>query len=194
AANFPQRPSKNSALSRVRLNKTREWPCFCKFAAMRLPMMPKPMNPIFIFFLSSRGRDQFGFVNVFSFDLRDFLIRKAKGGRIHISFHLGSVASTDDSAGHGWITQHPRDRNLTGRTLNPLADLTQPLDQREVLRKPRLLKLDVATPPVAVRKTGRSFSRHRAGQQAGGHWRINDHADLVRSTIRQNLLLNFATD
>src|SRR5712692_3592094 len=135
SANVPQGPSKGSALARVRLNTTNELPCFSKFAAMRLPIMPKPINPIFILFLSSRGRDQFRFVDVFSFNLRDLFVRKPKSGRIDVSFHLLRVASTDDSAGHGWISKRPRDRNLTGRTLHYFADLTQALDQREDSRK-----------------------------------------------------------
>src|SRR5256885_3980393 len=128
SANFPQGPSRNSALSRVRLNKTSECPCFCKFAAMRLPMMPRPINPIFILCLSSRCRDQFRFVDIFSFDLCDFLIRETKGGCIHISFHLLRVARADDCACHGWILQCPCDCNLPRRTLNPFAHFTSALD------------------------------------------------------------------
>src|ERR1700731_1862050 len=104
SANFPQGPSNGSALARVRLNTTSEFPCFSRFAAIRLPIMPKPMNPIFIFFLSLRYRDQFRFVDIFSFDLRDLFIRETKSGRIHVSFHLLRVASTDDCAGHSWIS------------------------------------------------------------------------------------------
>src|SRR6266446_1777954 len=47
--NVPQGPSNGSALARVRLNTTNAWPCFCKFAAIRLPIMPRPIKPIFIF-------------------------------------------------------------------------------------------------------------------------------------------------
>src|SRR2546428_7396361 len=40
--------TKDSAFSRVRLKTTREWPFFCRFAAIRLPIMPRPIKPIFI--------------------------------------------------------------------------------------------------------------------------------------------------
>src|SRR5437588_1111879 len=112
------------------------------------------------FYLSSRGRDQLRFVNILSFDLRDFFVGKMKGGRVHVSFHLLGVASTDDGTGHGRISQRPRNRNLTGRTLNPLADFSHTLDQRETSRKPRILKFDVATSPITGRKSGGTFSRH----------------------------------
>ena len=63
----------------------------------------------------------------------------------------------DSGAGHGWIPQRPGDRNLTRWTLNPFADFAQALDQREISRKPRLLKLDVATSPIAGRKCGGAY-------------------------------------
>src|ERR1700730_288256 len=117
-----------------------------------------------------------------------------KGGRVNVSFHLLRVACADDRAGHGRISKGPRDRNLTGRTLNPFADFSQTLNQREILRQPRLLKLDVATAPIAFRKICRSVARHRAGQQSGRHWRIDNHADSLRSTISKNLLLYLTVD
>ena len=75
-----------------------------------------------------------------------------------------------------------------------LADFPQALDERNILRQPRLLELNVATSPVAVRQTRRALPRHRSGQQAGGHGRIDNHAKSYRSAVRQNLLLNFATN
>src|ERR1700736_3439483 len=183
-ANFPQGPSNGSALARVRLNTTNEFPCFCRFAAMRLPIMPRPMNPIFIFFLSSGCGDQFWFINIVSVDLVDFLIRKAKSCRIHITFYLLGAARTDNGSGYGWISQGPSDGNLPRWALNSFSHFPQALDQGEISREPRLLKLDVATAPIARRKIGRAFSRHGARQQTGGHRRINDHANPVGSTIR----------
>ena len=44
-----------------------------------------------------------------------------------------------------------------------LADFPQALDERNILRQPRLLELNVATSPVAVRQTRRALPRHRSG-------------------------------
>ena len=129
-----------------------------------------------------------------SFDLRDFFVGKTKVGSADVSFNLLLVASADDGASYGGISQRPRDRDLSWRTSMLLTNFTQAFNQSEIFRELRLLKLDVATAPIAVRETCCSFARHRAGQQAGCHRRIDNHAKLVRSTIRQNLLFDLATN
>src|SRR3984893_19388599 len=115
---------------------------------MRLPMMPKPIKPIFISIPFSGCGHQLRFPNASSFDLRNLFIRKTKCGRVDVSFNLLGVARTDDGTGHRRISQRPGDSDLTGRTLNPFADFSQALNEREILRQPRLAKLDVAASPV----------------------------------------------
>ncbi len=66
------------------------------------------MNPMFLF--------------VFSFDHRDFFVGEMKLGSADISFHLFRVASADDRDRDGWISKHPVDRNLTGRTSMAFAN------------------------------------------------------------------------
>src|ERR1700720_196372 len=101
---------------------------------MRLPMMPKPIKPIFISIPFSGCGHQLRFPNASSFDLRNLFIRKTKCGRVDVSFNLIGVARTDDSAGYRGISEGPGDRDLTGRTLNPFAAFTQTLNHREILR------------------------------------------------------------
>src|SRR5207302_1639186 len=100
----------------------------------------------------------------------------AKIGGADVSLDLLRVARTNDRAVYCWITQRPRDGDLSGGTSVAFANLPQALNQREILRQPWLLKLDVATSPIARRESVRAFAGHRAGQQAGGHWRIHNYA------------------
>src|ERR1700720_3872319 len=101
----------------------------------------------------------------------------------HVSFDLLGVASADNGAGHGWISKRPGDCYLPRRMSVAFADFAQTFNQREVLRKLRLMKLGVATSPIARWETRRASAGHCAGEQSRRHRRINNHADSVRSTV-----------
>src|SRR5215472_2702372 len=55
SAHAAPRPRHGSAAARRRSCTTRSWPAFCRLAAMPEPIIPNPMNPIFI----SPSRDAF---------------------------------------------------------------------------------------------------------------------------------------
>src|SRR5882724_9874318 len=118
---------------------------------MRLPMMPKPINPIFISVSFLGCCYQSRFVDGFAFDLGDFFVGKTKVSRTDISFDLLGVARADDGASHSRIVQRPCDSDLARRPFVAFADFPQALDESEVLRELRLMKLEIATAPIAVR-------------------------------------------
>src|SRR5438552_10227476 len=115
-----------------------------------------------------------------------------KVSRANVSLDLLRIASADNGAGHGWVSKRPCDRGLAGRTSVPIPDLAQAFNECQVFRQPRLMKLDIATSPITRWKTRGAFPRHRAREQSRRHWRINDHADSIRSTERQNFWFDFA--
>src|SRR5213593_3841310 len=121
---------KDSAFSRVRLKTTREWPHFCRFAAMRLPIMPNPIKPIFIFapvsFFRepcSRRREEADLLprsrplsaslrrrlrilcREFgdSFDLFKVRVRQTNRRRGDNVVHLLRLARANDRSGHGGV-------------------------------------------------------------------------------------------
>src|SRR5207249_1589715 len=144
--------------------------------------------------VSSSCRDQLRCVFVFSFNFCDFFVGQTKIGSADVSLDLLRVARADDGAGHCWISQCPSDSDLPRRTPVAFADPPQALNQREILRQPWFLELGVATSPIARREGIRAFARHRAGQQAGGHWRIDNYAKFFRSAVRENFLFDLAAN
>jgi hypothetical protein len=117
-----------------------------------------------------------------------------KVSRSNVSFDLLRVPRTDDGAGHDWISKRPRDRDLARRTSVAIRDYTQAFNQRKILRKLRIMKLNIPTSPITRREIRGAFARHCAGEQSRRHRRINDHADSARSTVRQNLWFDFPAD
>src|SRR2546421_8146648 len=112
-------------------------------------------------------------------------------GRADVSFDLLRVASADNRAGHGRISKRPGDCYLPGRTSMAIPDFSQAFNKREILRKLRIMKLNVPTSPITRWEIRGAFTRHCAGEQSRRHRRINDHADPARSTVRQNLWFDF---
>src|SRR6266404_3174470 len=95
--------TKDSAFSRVRLKTTREWPHFCRFAAIRLPIIPKPMKPIFISTSVAFLSCEFGN----SFNLFEVRLNKANCRRTYHVIHLLRLACANDRSGDGRVAQSP---------------------------------------------------------------------------------------
>src|SRR5437899_7661410 len=136
--------TKDSAFSRVRLKTTREWPHFCRLAAMRLPIIPRPMKPIFIFspvsFFRepcSRRREEADLLprsrplsaslrrrlrilsREFgdSFDLFKVRVRQTNRRRGDHVVHLLRLACANDRSRNGRVAQRPGNSDCTGETV-----------------------------------------------------------------------------
>ena len=75
-----------------------------------------------------------------------------------------------------------------------LATGGEPFDQGEVAGQLRLAESRVAPAPVVVRQARDPVVRHSAGQQAGGHRRVDDDAHPFALRERKDLLLCVAVD
>src|SRR3954468_12059624 len=92
------------------------------------------------------------------------------------------------------MVKGPRDRDLPRRTAIAFPAVPQAFHEGEVLRERWFPELDVTTAPIALGKCCRSLPRHRAGQQARGHRRIDDRPNGIRTAIRKDLLFDLATN
>ena len=75
-----------------------------------------------------------------------------------------------------------------------VCDRLQPIHQREVLGQLRLLEALAALAPVVLGQLLDPLAGHRAGQQAGPHRRVDDHADPLALGEWQQLLLDLPRD
>src|SRR5581483_11869025 len=119
---------------------------------------------------------------------------EAELGGTDVGINLRGTARAYDRAGHSRIGQRPGNRSLGGRALIKLGNLAQLLDQGQVARETRLLKLFVVLAPVVVGQARDALTRHLAAEQSRLHGRIDDDADIILPTERQNLLLDLAID
>ena len=92
------------------------------------------------------------------------------------------------------LQQRPGDRDRARGRVMTVGDRPQPLHQREVLGQLRLLEALAALAPVVLGQLLDPLAGHRAGQQAGAHRRVDDHADPLALGEGQQLLLDLARD
>ena len=112
-------------------------------------------------------------------DLADLTLAESEITRADDPVDLAAVAAAHDLAGDCRVAQRPGDCNLAGGEAVSFTDCSQGIGQGQVARKSRFTVLGVAAPPVVRWEVGDTFARHGAGEQARGHRRVDDHADVV---------------
>src|SRR5919197_5721593 len=132
------------------------------------PMWPSPTKPMVVVVSAMSGTP---------FDVGDVLVAELEVGAVDDRVDLVGAAEADDGAVDGGILQRPCNRDRADACLVTVCDAAQPLDEREVLREPRLLEARVAFAPVVVGERSQPLPSHRPGQHSGAHRRVDDDPD-----------------
>src|SRR5258708_14095723 len=105
-------------------------------------------------------------------------------------FNLAGAACTNNGSRDGWIMQCPGNSDDARRDVVLLTNVCEQLCQQQVARQTRLLIFRIPFPPVIIRQMRNAFRRQTTSQQATGHRRVDNDANGVLLTIRQDFLLN----
>src|SRR6267142_606214 len=127
-----------------------------------------------------------------AFDFSDILRGQLDFAGAHDFFGLLSIARSDDGAGDGGKAQGPGDGDRAWNGLVTRGDFFQALDEFKVFGKARLAKFRVVPAPIVFRELGDALAGHCAGEQAGCHWRVDDHTDAAAFTMRQDFIFDLA--
>ena len=106
---------------------------------------------------------------------------------------LVGAAEARDGAVHRGVRSVQATATAPGVAMT-VGDRPQPIHQREVLGQLRLLEARAALAPVVLGQLLDPLAGHRAGEQAGSHRRVDDHADPLALGERQHLLLDLPRD
>src|SRR5713101_7294320 len=148
-----------------------------------------PCNPKFIVYPSA-GHLRRGSAFNLSYVLRGQL----DFAGAHDFFGLLGIAGSDDGPGYGGKTKSPCDGDRAWNGLVTGGDFLQAVNQLKIFGKARLAKFWTVLAPIVFRQLGDALASHRAGEQARGHWRVDDHADAVAFTMRQDFIFNLAAN
>lgn len=112
----------------------------------------------------------------------------------HDSGGLLGVAGADDGSGDGGVAKGPGDGNLADGAVVALGDFAEVIDEREIAGEIGLGEIVMAVTPVIFGKFGGALAGHGTGEQAGGHGRVDDDADIFMQAVGQDVFFHFAMD
>src|SRR5919106_3958417 len=149
------------------------------------PMWPRPTKPIVSSVPGMSGPP---------FDRGEIGLAELEIGRLDDRLDLVRAAEAGDRTVDSRVGERPGDGDGADAGAVLLGHRAQPLDEREVLGKARLLEARVALAPVIVRERGDALARHRPGEHPGAHRRIDDDPDSLALGEGEELVFDLAND
>src|ERR1700693_4108028 len=121
-----------------------------------------------------------------------FFVAEAEVTCGHDSLGLAGVAGSDDGSGYSGMVESPGDCEFTDGAIVPVGNFAQAIDQRQIAGEIRFGEIGMQPAPIVFREPGRTLAGHGAGQEARGHWGINDYSNTLAQAVRQNLVFDLA--